>query len=101
MTRRSLLAFLGLLLAKPLTVLAAWKRDPRRGRHARSILLGVALSILGAVVQQKGWGFGPHFNHNDVYHVIQMGSLVFFFLGARLARDAAQHPAPSSFASAR
>ena len=45
------------------------------------MLIAVILSALAAIVQQMQWGFGAHFNHNDVYHVIQ-GTAVFLFYRA-------------------
>ena len=46
----------------------AWRRDRRA---ARWMLAGVAVSAIAAVVQQSGWSLHEHFNHNDLYHVIQ------------------------------
>jgi len=40
------------------------------------ILAGFGLSTIGAVVQQSGWPSMAHFNHNDLYHVIQALGLV-------------------------
>lgn len=48
------------------------------------IIAGVLLSALGSVVQRKGIGLHRHFNHNDVYHVIQMVALYLLFRGAWL-----------------
>jgi len=45
---------------------------------------GVIGSLIGAGVQVGN--LAPHrfFNHNDLYHVIQMGALYFFYRGARI-----------------
>ncbi len=45
------------------------------------MLAAVAFSALAAAVQQMQWGFSSHFNHNDLYHVIQ-GAAVFLFYRA-------------------
>lgn len=42
----------------------------------RWILTGFGLSTIAAVVQQSGWPSLTHFNHNDLYHVIQAVGLV-------------------------
>jgi hypothetical protein len=47
------------------------------------ILAGVALSILGAVVQASRFALHEHFNHNDLYHVIQIAALVLLYRGAK------------------
>ena len=44
MTRRSLLAFLGLLLAKPLSVLAAWNEQAFGAKTAADALKGIGAS---------------------------------------------------------
>ncbi len=47
------------------------------------ILAGVAVSIAGAVVQASGLRLHEHFNHNDLYHVIQIAALVLLYRGAK------------------
>ena len=51
------------------------------------ILAGVAVSILAAVVQASGIALHRHFNHNDLYHVVQMAAMVLLYRGARLLVD--------------
>ena len=48
---------------------------------------GVAVSVLAAAVQAGGFSFHRHFNHNDLYHVIQMGGMYLFYRGGCLLRD--------------
>lgn len=57
-------------------------RDPA----APWIIAGILLSFVGAAVQQSGFALHRHFNHNDLYHVIQMVAVVLFYRGARLSR---------------
>jgi hypothetical protein len=47
------------------------------------ILAGVAVSIAGAMVQASGFTLHQHFNHNDLYHVIQIAALVLLYRGAK------------------
>jgi hypothetical protein len=74
--------------AMALTALLAWmlwrrEREPAGGW----ILAGVALSLAGAGVQLSGFDLHEYFNHNDLYHVIQMMGLYLFYSGARTMRD--------------
>lgn len=47
------------------------------------MLAGIGLSAAAAVVQQSDWPRLTHFNHNDLYHLIQALGLIAFFQGAR------------------
>jgi hypothetical protein len=47
-----------------------------------TILVGIALSVVAALVQQLRLSPSPRFNHNDLYHVIQAGALVALYRGA-------------------
>jgi hypothetical protein len=51
------------------------------------ILAGVAVSVAAALVQASGFALHRHFNHNDLYHVIQIAAMVLFYRGARQLRD--------------
>ena len=48
---------------------------------------GVAVSFLAAAVQASGLTLHRHFNHNDLYHVIQMGGFYLLYRGGLLVRD--------------
>ena len=48
---------------------------------------GVLVSFLAAAVQMNEISFHQHFNHNDLYHVIQMGGMYLFYRGARVLKD--------------
>jgi len=52
------------------------------------LLGGVALSVAAALVQASGLAPHPHFNHNDLYHVIQIAAMALFYQGARRLSDA-------------
>ena len=64
--------------------LEIWRRtDP----GAAWIIAGVVVSAAGAGVQLSRVALHRHFNHNDLYHVIQMAALWLFYRGALLLRD--------------
>lgn len=75
-----------LLGAIILTVTAALRRQQRIA--ARWILAGVSISVLAAVIQQSGYALHPRFNHNDLYHVVQIAANFAFYRGASRVRDA-------------
>ena len=66
---------------------AAWWR--RREPPAPWIVAAILVSFAGAAVQAGGLSLHRHFNHNDLYHVIQVAGLYLFYRGAGLARDRA------------
>lgn len=69
----------GLMIAAAVVSPVGWS-DPA----TKWFLSGLVAAALGLGVQQSGWQLHRHFNHNDISHVIHMGALVFFYLGARL-----------------
>jgi hypothetical protein len=56
-------------------------------RYNGSILAGVAVSALAALVQAGGFALHRHFNHNDLYHIIQIAAMFLFYRGARRLTD--------------
>jgi uncharacterized protein DUF6962 len=72
----------GLALAA-VAALHGWSAIRMRDRASAWILCGVAVSALAAAVQASG--FAPHrlFNHNDLYHAIQIGAMLLFYRGAK------------------
>jgi hypothetical protein len=58
-----------------------------REAGSRPILAGVAASALAAGVQASGLTLHEHFNHNDLYHVIQIAATALFYRGASTIRD--------------
>jgi hypothetical protein len=69
-------------------VLVLQSRELRRGTAGAGwLVLGIATTLVGAGVQASGFALHQHFNHNDLYHVIQMGATVMLYRGAALARD--------------
>ena len=51
------------------------------------ILAGVAVSVGAALVQASGFALHRHFNHNDLYHVIQIAAMLLLYRGARQLGD--------------
>ncbi|MEO6567244.1 MAG: hypothetical protein ABIO94_00665, partial [Opitutaceae bacterium] len=78
----------------------AWRKSS--AGHARWIVAGILASVIGAAVQQLRWAPHPRFNHNDLYHVIQMLGLWLFYRGARLLSedDVARRGSPPARESA-
>jgi hypothetical protein len=66
------------------------------------ILAGVAVSVVAALVQASGLALHAHFNHNDLYHVIQVGAMLLLYRGARRLSDATDPtPAPPAAGARR
>lgn len=72
--------FIGTLIA--LAALALLGRASRPAPVPMT-LLGVAVSLAGALVQSSGIDLHPHFNHNDLFHVIEIGGLYCFYRAGR------------------
>lgn len=51
------------------------------------IIVSILVSFAGAAVQQSGFSLHKHFNHNDIYHVIQMGSMYLLYRGVWMLKD--------------
>lgn len=51
------------------------------------VLGGVGVSVLAAGVQASGFTLHRHFNHNDLYHVIQIAAMALFYIGGRRLHD--------------
>jgi hypothetical protein len=65
----------------------------RRAGH-RWLKRGLYATLVGVAIQQSGCGFHTHFNHNDLYHVVQMAGLYCLYRGARLL-EALETPDPA------
>jgi hypothetical protein len=63
---------------------ALWRR---REPGASWVIGGILVSFAGAGVQASGFSLYEHFNHNDLYHVIQMGAFWLLYRGGLLLRD--------------
>lgn len=45
------------------------------------IIASIVIGFVGAGIQQSGFSLHTHFNHNDIYHVIQMGGMILLYKG--------------------
>lgn len=70
------------LLLVAILQLIAWRT--RRAASAPWVLGSIGVSVIGAVVQQSGFAVHQHFNHNDLYHVIQLVALWMLWRGGLL-----------------
>ncbi|MGH8669965.1 MAG: DUF6962 family protein [Burkholderiales bacterium] len=50
-------------------------------RFNRWMLAGVGVSVAAALVQASGFALHRHFNHNDLYHVIQVAAMFLYYRG--------------------
>jgi uncharacterized membrane protein len=69
-------------------VLVLQLRELHHGRPGAGwLVLGIVTTLVGAGVQASGFALHANFNHNDLYHVVQMGATVMLYRGASVARD--------------
>lgn len=68
-------------------VMGLMLRKRRRDRAGSWLAAGVIVSFIAAGIQVSGLTLHEHFNHNDLYHVIQMGALTLFYRGAAGLQD--------------
>jgi len=61
----------------------------RRSVKAKWLLTGLAISLVALILLASGLTPHKHFNHNDIYHSVQVFGLYFFYRGALLLRDRA------------
>lgn len=69
-------------------VLAAWVIRPSGLTPAAWwITAGVAVAVVAGLIQWARLAPHVHFNHNDLFHVVQMASLYLLYRGGLLLRD--------------
>jgi hypothetical protein len=56
------------------------------------ILSGVAVSLLAGFAQASGFALHPRFNHNDLYHVLQIAAMFLFYRGVRAYATVGRRP---------
>ncbi len=64
----------------------------RRDASTKWIAGSIAVSVAGALVQRSGFALHRHFNHNDLYHVIQLVALWLLYRGGRTMTSATDRP---------
>ena len=68
-------------------IAAAYMAVRRRAPGMTWLIAGVLVSLVAAIVQARRLAPHRHFNHNDLYHVIQMAALYAFYRGGALLVD--------------
>lgn len=68
-------------------LLHGWSAATRADKASYWALVGIAVSAAAAAVQFYRVALHEHFNHNDLYHLIQIAGVVLFFRGGKLLRD--------------
>lgn len=56
---------------------------------------GLVATFVSSGVQVSGFSISEHLNYNDIYHIIDMVALWFFYRGAKVLRDRAQETVPA------
>jgi hypothetical protein len=64
----------------------------RRGPSTQWVISSVVVSVAGALVQQSGFALHENFNHNDLYHLIQLVALWLLFRGGMLMNPSTAPP---------
>lgn len=67
--------------------LHGWSAIRDRDRASPWMLGAVGVSLCAAAVQAAGIAPHRYFNHNDLYHVIQIAAMILFWTGAKRLRD--------------
>lgn len=73
---------LAILLAGAVYALVRWQMP-----GASWLIAGVAVSLVAGVVQARRLALHRHFNHNDLFHLIQMVALYMFYRGGAVLVD--------------
>ncbi|PLX85689.1 MAG: hypothetical protein C0617_03130 [Desulfuromonas sp.] len=68
-------------------ILMGWGAARRSVPGALWVVGGILVSFGAAAIQMKGPDLHLHFNHNDLYHVVQMGGFWLWYRGGLLLRD--------------
>ena len=69
-------------------VLQTWAWFKHRAASAPWIVAGILVSFAASQIQIQGISFHRHFNHNDLFHVIQMLGIWLLFRGGLHLTDA-------------
>jgi hypothetical protein len=70
----------------------AWR--VRRDENAFWIIGGIAVSLVAALIQRSHYSIHVHFNHNDLFHVVQMAAFYLFYRGGRGMIDRRTNDSP-------
>jgi len=62
-------------------------RPERRKMGHGWLKWGLMVSLAGVLIQMSGWNVHRSFNHNDIYHVVQMFGFYCLYRGAMFLHD--------------
>jgi hypothetical protein len=51
------------------------------------LIAGIVTTLIGLTIQSTGFRHAESFNHNDLFHVIQIAAYYFLFRFARMLKD--------------
>ncbi|MEW6495274.1 MAG: hypothetical protein AB1589_22575 [Cyanobacteriota bacterium] len=68
-------------------ILQAYAAYRCKSQSAGWIIAGILVSFVATGIQQSGFMLAKNFNHNDIYHIIQMIAFYLFYRGAHLLKD--------------
>ena len=60
--------------------------------RTRWVIASIVVSVIAALVQQSRFALHRHFNHNDLYHVIQLIALWLLYRGGKLMKSSTAPP---------
>lgn len=69
-------------------VLQLWGWVRHRSTAAPWIIGGILVSFVASQIQMSEWSLHRHFNHNDLFHVIEMVGLALLYRGGLQLEDA-------------
>jgi hypothetical protein len=64
----------------------------RRGPSMPWVIGSIVVSVMGALVQRSRFALNVNFNHNDLYHVIQLVALWLLYRGGKLMNPSTVPP---------
>jgi hypothetical protein len=67
--------------------LHSYRAFKEKDANAGWMVGGILVSFFAAFIQQSGLSMHKNFNHNDLYHVIQIGATYLLYRGARRLED--------------
>jgi hypothetical protein len=85
----------------PLLALSAWAAWSRRAGPAPWVLAGILVALVAALMHQGRVALHPQFDHNSLFHVIQMVAMYFLFRAGLELRDQADESVAPAAAPAQ
>ncbi len=65
-------------------IFQVWAFYKLQSSAAGWIVGGILLSFVGAAIQQSGFSLHQHFNHNDLFHIVQMVAFYLLYRGGKV-----------------